>query len=178
MPVIRSAEAEYQRYKALADRALAQVPEVSLSARSGAGNSLAIICWHVSGNLESRFTDFLSADGEKPWREREEEVAPRAVTRAELETKWERGWTVLFATLATLGDDDLPRMVTIRAQPLSVEEAVMRSLAHVAYHVGQIVDQAHAIVGASWSYLSIPPGGTAAYNANPTKVRVPPRGTA
>ena len=166
--LIRSIEAEYLRYKALADAALAQVPEPLLSQPGPAdGNSLAVICWHLSGNLKSRFTDFLTGDGEKPWRNREEEFAPRTVSRVELAEKWTDGWKTLFETLAELSDSDLTRTVLIRGQPLLVHDALHRSLAHATYHVGQIVYGAHAICGPSWQYLSIPPGQSAAYNTNP-----------
>ena len=101
--LIGSIEAEYRRYRVMAEAALAQVPDDRLSAAGPSGlNSLATICWHVSGNLQSRFTDFLTSDGEKPWRNREEEFAVRTVTRTELLDKWARGWDVLLATLATL----------------------------------------------------------------------------
>lgn len=167
--LIQSIEAEYRRYKALVEGALAQVPDSTLSTPGpGGGNSLAILCWHLSGNLQSRFTDFLTTDGEKPWRQREEEFASRAVSREELLAKWNVGWDVLFRTLAGLADADLPSTVTIRGQPLAVHEALHRSLAHVAYHVGQVVYIAHAFCGPAWKYLSIPPGGSAAYNAQPT----------
>lgn len=172
--LITSIDAEYRRYRALADGALAQVPDAALVIPGpNDGNSIAVICWHVAGNLQSRFTDFLTADGEKPWRQREEEFAERVVTRAELESKWNAGWEVLFGAIDALTDADLTRTVTIRQQPLAVHEALHRSLAHVSYHVGQIVYLAHALVGPAWRYLSIAPGGTAAYNANPTKERAP-----
>ena len=164
-----SVVAEYRRYKALAEAAFDQVPEPALSqAGPSGGNSLATICWHVSGNLQSRFTDFLTSDGEKPWRQREEEFAARQVSRAELMAKWNRGWDVLLATLVTLTDADLSKTITIRGQALIVHEALHRSLAHTCYHVGQIVYVAHAIRGPEWRYLSIPPGQSDAYNANPT----------
>jgi hypothetical protein len=166
--LIESIAAEFRRYQALAEAALKQVPDESLSLPGpNGGNSLAIICWHVSGNLQSRFTDFLTSDGEKPWREREEEFASRTVSRAELDAKWARGWGVLSATLADLTDADLTKSVAIRGRPLAVHEALHRALAHISYHVGQIVYLAHVIRGAEWQYLSIPPGGSAAYNANP-----------
>jgi hypothetical protein len=166
--LIQSIEAEYRRYKALAEAALEQVPEASLSQPGPAGgNSLAILCWHLAGNLRSRFTDLLTSDGEKPWRQREEEFAARAVSRAELQAEWEQGWGVLFATLAQLTDADLNQSIRIRGQGLLVHEALHRSLAHASYHVGQIVYLARAIRGQAWRYLSIPPGGSAAYNANP-----------
>jgi hypothetical protein len=167
--LIESIDAEYRRYKAMAEAAIAQVPDELLSAAGPSnGNSLAIICWHLSGNLKSRFSDFLNSDGEKPWRQREEEFAARLVSRAELLAKWADGWNVLLDTLATLADDDLTRTVQIRGQELAVYEALHRSLAHASYHVGQIVYVAHAFCGNTWSYLSIPPGNSTAYNANPT----------
>lgn len=171
--LINSIAGEFRRYKALAESALDQVPEPALS-RPGpaAGNSLATICWHVSGNLRSRFTDFLTTDGEKPWRQREDEFARREVTRAELMAKWEEGWEALFTTLGTLMDADLERTVHIRGQPFRVHEALHRSVAHTSYHVGQIVYLAHSIQGGAWQYLSIPPGESAAYNANPTREKL------
>jgi hypothetical protein len=166
--LVKSIEAEYLRYKALAEAAMAQVPEPSLSRPGPAeGNSLAVICWHVSGNLKSRFTDFLTSDGEKPWRNREEEFTPRTVSRTELIEKWRDGWDVLMAAVAQLTDEDLTKIVQIRGQSLAVHEALHRSLAHASYHVGQMVYLAHAMCGASWRYLSIAPGGSAAYNASP-----------
>jgi len=167
--LVKSVEAEFRRYKALAEGALDQAPDDMLSAAGpSGGNSLAIICWHISGNLKSRFTEFLESDGEKPWREREEEFANRAVSRQELMTKWNEGWSVLFATLDSLTDASLSQPVKIRGQSLLVHEALHRSLAHISYHVGQIVYVAHAFKADEWRYLSIPPGGTAAYNANPS----------
>lgn len=166
--LIQSVAGEYRRYHALGTAALAQVNEAQLCVPGPAnGNSLATIVWHLSGNLQSRFTDFLTDDGEKPWRNREEEFAHRDVSRAELMEKWERGWRVLFDTLESLTDSDLVRDVHIRRQPLAVHEALHRSLAHASYHVGQIVYVAHAHVGESWTYLSIAPGQSDAYLADP-----------
>ena len=168
--LINSIEAEFRRYQALAEAALEQVSEEQLSAPGpSGGNSLAIICWHISGNLQSRFTDFLESDGEKPWRQREEEFAARTVTRAELLAKWAIGWKVLLNTIGSLRDADLTAVVLIRGRPLAVHEALFRALAHISYHVGQIVYLAHAHRGEAWKYLSIPPGGSAAYNADPQR---------
>jgi hypothetical protein len=168
-PVVASIDAEFRRYQALAEAALDQVPDDRLSEPGPGGtNSLAVTGWHISGNLRSRFTDFLTTDGEKPWRHRDEEFVARSVTRAELLAKWNQGWGVLLATLGSLRDADLARSVAIRGRPLSVVEALQRSLAHVSYHVGQMVFLARAIVGSDWKYLSIPPGGSAAYNAAPS----------
>jgi hypothetical protein len=167
--LIKSIDAEYRRYKALAEGAFGQVPEAALSASGlNEGNSLAVMCWHISGNLKSRFTDFLATDGEKPWRDRDEEFVARSVSREDFGAKWEEGWQVALDTLGSLRDEDLNKVVTIRGQPLPVHEALHRSLAHISYHVGQIVYLSHAIVGAGWKYLSIPPGGSAAYNAAPS----------
>lgn len=166
--LVKSVEAEFRRYKALAEGALEQVSDNALSsAGPSGGNSLAIICWHISGNLNSRFTDFLESDGEKPWRQREEEFGNRAVSRDELMTKWNDGWAVLLATLDSLTDANLSESVKIRNQDLLVHEALHRSLAHISYHVGQIVYISHSFASESWKYLSIPPGGSAAYNTNP-----------
>jgi len=168
--VISSIEGEYRRYRGLGEGAIEQLDAERLCRRvSPQSNSIATLVWHISGNLQSRFTDFLTADGEKPWREREEEFAERTVDKAELEAKWKRGWDVLYATLATLSDDDLGRTVTIRGVEHTVSEALHRSLAHTASHVGQITFLGKLLAGERWRYLTIPPGGTAAYNADPTK---------
>lgn len=170
--MVEAISGEYLRYKALADGALAQVEERHLCVPGpNAGNSLAIIVWHVSGNLASRFTDLLTSDGEKPWRRREEEFSQRTVSRAELLVKWESGWRVLMGALAGLTDADMGLTVYIRRQPIPLREALLRSLAHVSYHVGQIVYLAKAIRGPDWRYLSIPPGASEAYNANPLAER-------
>jgi Protein of unknown function (DUF1572) len=167
--IIASLEAEYVRYKGLAEGTFAQLDEPQLTMRAGeTSNSIATIVWHVSGNLASRFTDFLTSDGEKPWRHRDEEFTAREVTREELLARWNAGWQVLFDTLATLLDDDLGRTVVIRGQELPVIDALHRSLAHVASHVGQIQFWGKVMKGLTWTWLSIPPGGSAAYNANPT----------
>jgi len=166
--VILSIRGEYQRYRSLAESAIAQLADEQLVAAPSPGsNSIAVIVWHVAGNFRSRFTDFLTSDGEKPWRHRDEEFTTRALSRDELLAHWADGWAVLFGAIDRLSDEDLERTVTIRGQPFSVIEALQRSLAHVAYHVGQIVYQAKALREGGWRYLSIPPGGSAAYNAAP-----------
>jgi uncharacterized damage-inducible protein DinB len=173
-PVLESIEAEYRRYKQLAEGAMEQLSEEQLSRSLGAaGNSVTSILWHVAGNLESRFTDFLQSDGEKPWRDRDSEFLPRTVSRAELREKWEKGWSALMGSLAGLEDGQLQQMVTIRGVPLSVTEALHRSLTHVSYHVGQIVFLSKELLGGQWRYLTIPPGGTVAYNENPISEKPP-----
>ena len=158
--VVSAIESEYRRYKALGGRAMDQVTDAELVVvPSPDGNSIAMIVWHLAGNLVSRFTDFLTTDGEKPWRDRESEFVPRNVTRADVTARWEQGWSVLFAALATLDDDALARRVTIRGDGLSVLEALQRSVTHASYHVGQIVQLAKSYRGADWQSLSIPTGG-------------------
>lgn len=166
--VISSIEAEYRRYRALAEAAMAQLGEPELSTPGpNDGNSVAVIAWHIAGNLASRFTDFLTTDGEKPWRDREQEFAHRSPTREELQTFWEEGWAILFHSLSGLSDEHLEQNVIIRRAPHTVHAALHRSLAHASYHVGQIVYLAKSLRGNEWQYLSVPPGGSAAYNENP-----------
>jgi len=171
--IIESIRSEFLRYKELGEGAVNQVEEAALSAEGpNGGSSIAVICWHIAGNLQSRFTNFLTSDGEKPWREREEEFQPRVVTRATLLSKWSQGWDVLLGTLADLKDEQLQRTITIRGLPLRVDEALHRSLAHISYHVGQIVYLAKSSRGTAWTSLSIPPGQSEAYNQAPTRERV------
>jgi hypothetical protein len=172
--IMGSIEGEYRRYKALGEGAIEQLADGELSqVGPSGGNSIATLVWHISGNLTSRFTDFLQSDGEKPWRDRETEFLHRTVTRAELREKWEKGWTVLFRSLAELDDEGLHAVVKIRGVPLSVHGALHRSLAHTSYHVGQIVFLGKAFRGGEWKYLSVPPAGSAAYNANPFAEKPP-----
>jgi hypothetical protein len=170
--IIESIRDEYLRYRALAEAAIGQLNDAELADRGPeGGNSITVLCWHISGNLQSRFTDFLTSDGEKPWRSREEEFRPRTITRAELLAKWNQGWEALLGTLANLTDEDLQHTVTIRREPFQVHEALHRSLAHLAYHVGQIVYIAKSVRGKDWNFLSIPPGQSDAYNRTPTGER-------
>ena len=177
--MVAAIEGEYRRYKSLAEGTFSQLQERDLVEKSTPESlSVTQIVWHVSGNLESRFTDFLSTDGEKPWRDRESEFAERRVSRKEMLAKWERGWAVLFGALAPLSDRDLNAKVTIRAIGMTVGEALERSLAHTSYHVGQITFLGKMLRRSEWKYLSIPPGQTTAYNANPTRERAQaPAGT-
>ncbi len=156
---------EYRRYKRLADGAMEQVDEAALNrASAGFDNSIAVLVWHLSGNLASRFTEFLTSDGEKPWRARDEEFQPRQVSRSELLKTWEDGWRALTSALDGLTDEHLSRTVTIRGEPHSVHQALQRSLAHFAYHVGQIVYIAKEASGRDWKFMSIPPGKSAEFN--------------
>jgi len=172
--MIIAMRAEFLRYKALGEKAIAQLGDQDLSASPpGGGNSIAVIGWHLSGNLRSRFTDFLTSDGEKPWRRRDEEFESRQVTRDEFRAKWDQGWNILLGELDSLDDTQLGVTITIRGQALLVCEALLRALAHVSYHVGQIVYAAKAIRADDWQPLSIPVGQSDQYNTKPVLDRPP-----
>jgi hypothetical protein len=149
---------QFRKMKKLAEDALAQVNDdeimVTLDPES---NSLAVIVKHMAGNLRSRFTDFLTSDGEKPDRNRdgEFEIAGRP-SREAVMADWESGWTVLFETLDTLGEDDVLLEVTIRGEAHSVIQALNRQMTHHSYHVGQIVFLAKHLRSAAWRNLSLP----------------------
>ena len=166
--IVSAIAAEYRRYKALADAAIVQLADDQLSQPGPNGNnSIAVLVWHVSGNLRSRFSDFRTADGEKPWRDRDDEFVMRTVTRPELLERWEAGWRELFTAIGHLSNEHLDDTITIRGQALSIEQALMRSLGHTVYHVGQILYLAKSMRGETWANLSIPPGASAAYNRAP-----------
>ena len=174
--MIEDIRSEYRRYRDLGEKALAQMPDVALNHLPNAeGNSAAMIVRHIGGNFVSRFTDFLTADGEKPDRDRDREFEERGYSRAEMDATWTKGWAVLEKTLAGLTDADFTRTVTIRGQPLTVSAALCRSLAHVAYHVGQLVLLARMNADKPWQSLSIPRGASAAYNAAPSREKHPGR---
>jgi hypothetical protein len=157
---------QYAQYRQLAEKALAQMPDAELDrVLSPEGNSAAMIVRHLSGNLVSRFTNFLTEDGEKPDRERDREFDERPYSRAEVNALWARGFAVLDDALAPLGDADLERTVTIRQQPMTVHAALTRSLAHLAYHVGQIVLLARIGASGPWESLSIPRNKSQQFNA-------------
>jgi hypothetical protein len=162
---LREVTARFRTLKDLADRALAQARDEDLKVvLDPESNSLSAIVLHMGGNLRSRWTDFLTTDGEKPDRDRDSEFEPGGISRQNLLARWEDGWGRLFATLASLTDEDLTKTVTIRAEPHSVIQAIERSLAHAAYHVGQIVFLAKHLASGNWTTLSVPRGGTKAFN--------------
>jgi hypothetical protein len=157
---------QLRKLKDLADRAVAQVRDEDLfTVLDPESNSLAHLLQHVGGNLRSRFTDFLTSDGEKPDRDRDSEFELKEGTaRADLLARWEDGWGILLAAIAELSEDDLTKTVLIRAEPHTVVRAIDRSLTHIAYHVGQIVFLAKHLASASWQTLSVPRGGSRAFN--------------
>lgn len=162
---ISAAMNAFEANKRLADRAIAQVPDDKLHiALDPATNSIAVIVKHVAGNLISRWTDFLTTDGEKPWRNRDGEFVDSFNSRAELLEFWERGWACLLKTLKRLKPEDLERTVLIRGEPHSVPLALERSLGHTCYHIGQIVQVARIHAGESWQTLTIPRGRSEQFN--------------
>jgi hypothetical protein len=156
---------EYRRYRALGEKAMAQVSDDALNHVPVAdGNSIAVIGRHVGGNLVSRFTDFLTSDGEKPWRNRDGEFADGPIARADLDRAWRTGFDLVERELGALSDDVLTRTITLRSVPQTVHAALCRSLAHTAMHTGQIVLLAKIAAGSNWKTLSIPKGQSAQHN--------------
>jgi hypothetical protein len=154
-------------HKRLADESIAQLSDKEFFAVPDAeSNSVGIIIKHMAGNMRSRFTDFLTTDGEKPDRNRDQEFIIAAdATRAEILAVWEQYWQLVFETLNGIGPEDLERMVAIRGEPHSVLQAINRQVAHYAYHVGQIVFLAKHWKGAEWKTVSVPKGKSEQFNA-------------
>ncbi len=148
-----------QYYKKLGERAMAQVSDEALLATPDPeSNSIAIIVKHLAGNMRSRFTDFLTSDGEKPDRKRDTEFEAPPKTRAELIAMWDAGWGHVFDALTPLTENQLSDKVYIRSEAHSVMQAINRQLAHYSYHVGQIVYVAKQNAGANWKSLTVPRG--------------------
>ena len=165
---IRAVRDRFAEVRSLAERAIGQLDEERLTATLGPDeNSVAILMQHVGGNLRSRWTAFRTEDGEKPDRHRDREFDTQ-VSLGEVRAVWQAGWAALDAALADLDPADLDRRITIRAQPLSVTEALLRSLAHTAGHVYQIVQLARHWRGSTWETLSIPRGQSAQFAQNLT----------
>jgi hypothetical protein len=155
----------FEANKRMAERAVEQVPEEKLHVALDANtNSIAVIMKHIAGNLLSRWTDFLTTDGEKPSRNRDDEFIDTFAGRAEMLEYWERGFACLFTTLRGLKPEDLDKTVLIRGEPHSVPLAMARSLGHTCYHVGQIVQVARVQAGDTWNTLTIPRGGSEQFN--------------
>jgi uncharacterized damage-inducible protein DinB len=161
----------FRYYKKLAERAIAQCPDEGLVATLDTeSNSIAIIVKHMAGNMRSRWTDFLTTDGEKPDRHRDAEFEEPPQTRMELLALWERGWSCLFDALGQITDADLTRTVTIRTEAHSVTQAINRQIAHYSYHVGQIAYLAKHFAAQSghWTALAVPRTKSAEFNAKIT----------
>jgi hypothetical protein len=155
--LVESFRIYFTQYRTLAEKALAQMPDHALNALpTDDGNSPAMLVRHMSGNLISRFTDFLTTDGEKPWRQRDSEFETREYSRREIEEQWRKAMAIVEDQLAALTDADLSRTVTIGNESMTAHAAITRSLAHFASHVGQLILLGRMHVGASWTSLSIP----------------------
>ncbi len=155
----------FRYYKKLAERAMEQITDDQLFAvLDPEMNSIAVIVKHIAGNSRSRWTDFLTSDGEKPDRDRDSEFLVPPATRQALMMEWEAGWNCLFSALEPLSDGDLGRAVTIRGEAHSVTQTMNRQLAHYAYHIGQIVFLAKHLQSAQWKSLSIPRGASSKFN--------------
>jgi uncharacterized damage-inducible protein DinB len=161
---IEDALALFAYYKKLGERAMDQVADEQLAAAlDSEGNSIATIVKHMAGNMRSRWTDFLTTDGEKPDRNRDSEFEEPPATRADLLRLWEAGWSCLFSALQPLTDADLTRTVTIRGERHSVMQAINRQLGHYPHHVGQIVLLAKHFCCDKWQTLSVPRKGSAEF---------------
>ena len=162
---LSSAIKRFQEYKSLGEKTFAQLDEKDLFVQPNeASNSIAIIIQHLHGNMLSRWTRFLTEDGEKSWRQREAEFSPRHLSKEALLRLWEEGWQVLLETLASLREEDLEKTVTIRSQPHAVVDAINRQLAHYSSHVGQIVYLGRWLKNTDWQSLSIAKGASASFN--------------
>jgi len=162
---ITEALAVFRQYKTLAERAMAQVTDEQLTATLDAEmNSISTIVKHMAGNMRSRWTDFLTTDGEKPDRRRDSEFVDPPATREALLATWEQGWALVFQAIEPLTDADLGRTVTIRGEAHSVMQAINRQIAHYALHVGQIILLAKHFKGDEWQSLSIPRNRSAEFN--------------
>ncbi len=166
--VVRSFASEFARHRSLAEGAAIQLAwdqlRVTLDPQV---NSIAVVMKHVGGNLRSRWTDPLTTDGEKPWRHRDSEFTDDFADREALMSAWSAGWQALESSLVMFSDADLPRSLTIRGEPHALALALARSLAHTAYHCGQIVQSARVLAsrsGTAWKTLTVPRGGSATYN--------------
>lgn len=163
---LKNALKEFKALKALGDKTFLQIKdEAFFWAPDDDSNSIAIIIKHLSGNMLSRWTDFLTTDGEKEWRNRDEEFEKLFYTdKDDIISRWEKGWKCLFEAIESLKEEDLKKIVTIRSQPHTVVEAINRQLTHYGYHVGQIIFIAKHLQTGSWKSLSIPRGKSRDFN--------------
>lgn len=156
----------FQYYRDLGEKALTQISDEHIHWQpSPESNSVAVIVKHLSGNMLSRFSDFLTTDGEKPWRDREAEFENDYADKTELLATWNAGWECFFNAINPLMENDLEKIVFIRNQGHTVLEALSRQLAHYPYHVGQLVYLCRILAGENWQSLSIPKSGSQAFNA-------------
>ena len=163
---LESAIKQFEYYKLLGDKAMGQLPAEKLFWQyNDESNSIGTVVKHLSGNMLSRWTDLMTSDGEKEWRDRDAEFENDIKSKEELLTKWNEGWECLLNALKVLSEDDLEKIIYIRNQGHSVMEAINRQLAHYPYHVGQIVYIAKMVADSNWKSLSIPRGNSQSFNA-------------
>ena len=164
---LTSTRKQFEYYKMLGEKTFAQVSDEQLFWQyNDESNSIAMIVKHLWGNILSRWTDFLTTDGEKEWRQRDAEFENDIATREELLNKWNEGWNCLFNALDNLTPDDLAKEIYIRNEGHSVVESINRQLSHYPYHIGQIVFIGKMVCDANWASLSIPRGNSKAFNAD------------
>ena len=164
---LKDSIALFRYYKRMAERAMEQVPDEALTATlDHESNSIAVIVKHLSGNMRSRWTDFLTSDGEKPSRNRDSEFEAPPKTRAELQSVWTEGWNCFFQALESLSDADLGRTITIRGEPHSVMQAINRQVAHYCDHIGQIILLSKHFACDHWTALTVPRKKSAQFNAD------------
>jgi len=162
---LSSIKKQFEYYKSLGDKTFAQVNDEHLFYQYNIeSNSIAIIVKHIVGNMLSRWTDFLITDGEKEWRNRDDEFSDSINTRVELLATWEKGWECLFNAIDSLTEEDLNKEIFIRNMGHTIVEAINRQLAHYSYHIGQIVFIGKLVSNDNWESLSIPKGDSKAYN--------------
>jgi len=164
---LKSAITQFAYYKKLGEKTFAQLNDADLFWQFNAeSNSIAIIIKHLSGNMLSRWTNFLITDGEKEWRNRDTEFEETINTREQIMAAWDQGWDCLFNALNSLTAEDWEKTVKIRNEPHHIEDAINRQLAHYPYHIGQIVFIGKMITGSKWQSLSIPKGKSDKYNTD------------
>jgi uncharacterized damage-inducible protein DinB len=160
--------ARVKNYRQLAERCFEQLTEADFHFKNtDVDNSIAVIIQHMAGNMRSRFTDFLTTDGEKEWRKRDEEFAELSLSRKELIQRWNEGWNCFLNAIEQLEPGDWEKTVFIRGESMTVTDAVIRQLAHYPYHIGQIVHISRQIRGDQWISLSIPRGASQQFNQQP-----------
>lgn len=165
IPYLKSAVRQFEMYKKLGEGAMWQIPDDKLNWQANDdSNSVAVIVKHLWGNMLSRWTDFLTTDGEKPWRERDAEFENDLPTREAIMKKWNEGWQCLFNALNSITDNDLEKIIYIRNEGHTILEAINRQIAHYSYHVGQIVYIAKLVKSGDWNTLSIARNQSRQYN--------------
>ncbi|MBE9490164.1 MAG: DUF1572 family protein [Bacteroidetes bacterium] len=158
---------QFEYYKMLGDKTFGQLNNTQILWQfNDESNSIAIIVKHIVGNMLSRWTNFLTEDGEKKWRYRDTEFEDAYTTKEDMLAAWEKGWQCLFNTIKPLTENDLKRIIYIRNQGHTVTEAINRQLSHYSYHIGQLIFVAKMIKGKEWQSLSIPKGKSKTYNTN------------